>query len=133
MRLCHRMNVNHSPIDQEILVEAAASTRVAVITGDIPPQFVGSGEFRAFVTQDPRACAERLWFVSPDGTGANLPLCREQVRNEFRSHSAYCRITADLTAVRIIIPAFDVWTPPVVIFAKVANLEQARAIRAGYE
>ena len=122
-----------NPIDQEIASAATTTDAVAVITGEIPPQFVGSGEFRAFVTQDPRACADRLWFVNPDGTGASVPLVREQIRNEFRSHSAYCRITADLTAVRIIIPAFDVWTPPVVIFAKVANLEQARAIRAGYE
>jgi len=133
MRLCHRMNVNHSPIDQEILVEAAASTSVALITGEIPVKFIGSGEFRAFVTQDPRACAERLWFVSPDGTGANLPLGRQQIRNEFRSHSAYCRVTSDMTAVRIVIPAPDVWTAPKVVYAKVATGEQARAIRAGYE
>jgi len=132
MRLCHRMK-DHSPVDQEILVAATTTDAVALITGEIPPQFVGSGEFRAFVTQDPRACADRLWFVSPDGTGASIPLVREQIRNEFRSHSAYCRITEDLTAVRIIVPAFDVWSQPKVVYAKVASPQQARAIRAGYE
>jgi len=123
----------NNPIDQEIAAAATTTALVALITGEIPEQFVGAGEFRAFVTQDGRACADRLWFVSPDGTGANLPLCREQIRNEFRSHSAYCRITEDMTAVRIIIPAFDVWTAPKVVYAKVATGEQARAIRAGYE
>jgi len=122
-----------SPIDQEIASSAAASTSVALITGEIPEQFVGSGEFRAFIVQDGRACADRLWFVNPDGTGANLPFCRERIRNSFRNESAYCRITSDMTAIRIIIPAADVWTTPVVIFAKVATGEQARAIRAGYE
>ena len=122
-----------SPIDQEIASSATTTDAVALITGEIPPQFVGWGEFRAFVTQDGRACAERLWLVSPDGTGANLPFCREQIRNEFRNHSAYCRVTSDMTAVRIVIPAPDVWTAPKVIFAKVATGEQAVAIRAGYE
>jgi len=133
MRLCHRMNVNHSPIDQEILVEAAASTSVALITGEIPVKFIGSGEFRGYVTQDGRACADRLWFVNPDGTGAGLPACREQVRNQPRTHSAYCRVTEDMTAIRIIIPAADVWTAPAVIYAKVATAEQSAAISACYE
>ena len=123
----------NSPIDQDILVAAAASTSVALITGEIPKQYIGSGEFRAYCFQDPRACAERLWFVNPDGTGAALPLVREQTRNQPRNESAYCRITEDMTAVRIIIPAFDVWTAPKVVYAKVATGEQARAIRAGYE
>jgi hypothetical protein len=121
-----------SPIDQEIVNATATSTSVALITGEIPPQFVGSREFRAYVIQDGRACADRLWFVNPDGTGANLPLGRELIRNEGRNHSAYCRITEDRSAVRVIIPAVDVWTAPVVIYAKVAT-EQAKAIRACYE
>ena len=123
----------NNPIDQEILVAAAASSAVAIITGEIPLSFVGAGEFRAFIVQDGRACAERLWFISPDGTGAGLPACRERIRNEPRNHSAYCRITADLTAVRIIVPAVDIWSQPTTIYAKVATGEQARAIRAGYE
>jgi len=122
-----------NPIDQEIASAATTTDAVALITGEIPVKFIGSGEFRAFVTQDGRACADRLFFVSPDGTGAGLPLGREQIRNESRNHSAYCRVTEDMTAVRIVIPAPDVWTAPTVVYAKVANLEQARAIRAGYE
>jgi len=123
----------NSPIDQEILVASTTSTSVALITGEIPKQYIGSGEFRAYVIQDGRACADRLWFVSPDGTGASVQAGREQIRNEHRTHSAYCRITEDRSTVRIVIPAVDVWTAPAVIYAKVATGEQARAIRAGYE
>ena len=122
-----------NPIDQEIASAATTTDAVALITGEIPVKFIGSGEFRGYVTQDGRACADRLWFVNPDGTGAGLPACREQVRNQPRTHSAYCRVTSDLSAVRIIIPAVDVWSQPTTIYAKVASPQQAKAIRAGYE
>jgi len=125
--------VNKNPIDQEIASAATTTDAVALITGEIPVKFIGSGEFRGYVTQDGRACADRLWFVNPDGTGAGLPACREQVRNQPRTHSAYCRVTEDMTAIRIIIPAADVWTAPAVIYAKVATAEQSAAISACYE
>jgi hypothetical protein len=120
-----------SPIDQEIVT--STSTSVALITGEIPPQFVGSGEFRAYVSQDGRGCAARLWLVSPDGTGAGLPSGREMIPNVGRHHAAYCRITEDRSAVRIIIPAVDCWTAPTVIYAKVAIGAQAEKIRVCYE
>lgn len=121
-----------SPIDQEITT-ASVTGNVALITGEIPDHFVGFGEFRAHVCQDGRGCASRLWFVNPDGTGAGSHLYREQIRNEPGQFSAYCRITADRTAVRIIIPAIDQWSVPRVIYAKVATGEQAKSIRDGYE
>jgi hypothetical protein len=121
-----------SPKDEEIATAAAATKNLAVITGEIPAQFIGSGEFRAVASQDGRDCADGLWFVSPDGTGAGLWFGRSMVPLQSRHHSAYCRITEDRSAVRIIIPARDVWSPPTVIFAQVATEAEARNIRSYY-
>jgi hypothetical protein len=128
-------NTSISPLDSAIIFAAgnAATKNLAVITGEIPAQFIGTGEFRATASQDGRDCANQIWFVTPDGTGAGLPSGRNMVPLQNRHHSAYCRITEDRSAVRIIIPAIDRWSAPVVIYAQVATETEARDIRGCYE
>jgi hypothetical protein len=126
-------NTSISPIDAEIINAAIVTENLAVITGEIPAQFIASGEFRAGAVQDGRDCAENIWCVNPDGTGAGLPSGRSMVPLQGRHHSAYCRITADGSAVRIIIPAQDAWSQPTIIIAQVATEAEAAAIRACYE
>jgi hypothetical protein len=123
-----------SPLDAAIIFAAgnAATKSLAVITGKIPAQFIGTGEFRATASQDGRDCANQIWFVNPDGTGAGLPSGRNMVPLQNRHHSAYCRITEDGSAVRIIIPARDVWSSPTAIYAQVTTETEARNIRNCY-
>jgi hypothetical protein len=128
-------NTSISPLDSAIIFAAAAAAtkNLAVITGEIPAQFIGTGEFRANVSQDGRDCAKQIWLVNPDGTGAGLPSGRNMVPLQNRNHSAYCRITEGRSAIRIIIPAIDCWSSPVVIYAQVATEAETLKIRACYE
>ena len=122
-----------SPEDQEILEKM--SSNLAVICGEIPPMFRGTGEFRARVNDDGRACADGLFFVTPDGTGAGLWFGRAERPEKHCSliDSCYCHTTEDGTGIRIIVPAKDVWSMPRFIFARVASEERKRLILSCYE